>query len=137
MHVGKVAKLLHRKTHGGGAAFDGRNIFFAKHSAAIRRRNNVKQRKNGGLQIGFYARKEITEGGLIHAFPPRTGDAFMATETTAVVHPGDIIQGTDGTERHGHFYLVTECHRWGVGAVSRFNHNGIDHEVYHRFHPGQ
>jgi hypothetical protein len=60
----------------------------------------------------------------------------MATEQTQVVHPGDIIQGTEPGPQHGHLFLVMETHRWGVGAVARWHQDGEDHEVYHRMKPG-
>lgn len=60
----------------------------------------------------------------------------MATDETIIVHPGDILQGTEQGPQHGHLFLVTETHRWGAGAVARWHHDGDDHEVYHRFKPG-
>ncbi len=60
----------------------------------------------------------------------------MATEETLIVHPGDIIQATQPGPQHGHFLLVTETHRWGVGAVARWHDDGDDREVYHRLKPG-
>lgn len=61
----------------------------------------------------------------------------MATEQTVTVHPGDIIQGIEPGPHHGHFFLVTECRRWGVGAVQRWRDGDEDHEVYSRFKPPQ
>src|SRR3546814_7639126 len=56
------------------------------------------------------------------ATPPTTqGDAFMATDQkTLVVHPGDIIQGTTKDSRGGHFFMVSQCKAWGVGAIQRW-----------------
>lgn len=60
----------------------------------------------------------------------------MATEEqTLVVHPGDIIQGTSQDARGGHFFLVTQCKAWGVGAVHRWHNQGSDFEDYYRFRP--
>lgn len=57
----------------------------------------------------------------------------MATEETLIVHPGDIIQATQQGPIHGHLFLVSETHRWGVGAVMRWTDDGEDRETYHRF----
>lgn len=56
----------------------------------------------------------------------------MATEDTPPVHPGDIVQDTSGQ-----FYLVTETHKWGVGAVQRWTDGGEVRETYSRLRPGQ
>jgi hypothetical protein len=61
----------------------------------------------------------------------------MATDDTLIVHPGDIIQGTQQGPSHGHLFLVTETHRWGVGAVHRWSEHGADKETYWRFKAGQ
>lgn len=60
----------------------------------------------------------------------------MATEETVIAHPGDIIQGTQQGPTHGHLFLITETHRWGVGAVARWHDDATDHETYNRFKPG-
>lgn len=60
----------------------------------------------------------------------------MATDNTLIAHPGDIIQGTQQGPSHGHLFLITETHRWGVGAVARWFADGADQETYHRFKPG-
>lgn len=51
----------------------------------------------------------------------------MATETT-IVHPGDIVQ-----DARGLIFLVSETHRWGVGALLRAETG----DSYHRLKPGQ
>lgn len=56
----------------------------------------------------------------------------MATEEATAVHPGDIIQDSQGL-----LYLASEVHGWGVGAVQRFAHQGDVLEAYHRLKPGQ
>lgn len=61
----------------------------------------------------------------------------MATEKSIVVHPGDIIQGIGQDNRNGLLFLVTETHRWGVGAVLRWVQGTEEFEVYQRFKPGQ
>jgi hypothetical protein len=61
----------------------------------------------------------------------------MATDAIQIVHPGDIIQGTQQGPAHGHLFLVTETHRWGVGALARWYEGGGDHETYYRLKPGQ
>jgi hypothetical protein len=60
----------------------------------------------------------------------------MATDDTLIVHPGDIIQGTAQGPTHGHLFLITETHSWGVGAVARWHERGTDRETYNRFKPG-
>lgn len=60
----------------------------------------------------------------------------MATEEAQTVHPGDIIQGTQQGPHHGHLFLVTETHRWGVGVLARWHEDEEDREVYHRMKPG-
>src|SRR3546814_10586258 len=69
------------------------------------------------------------------ATPPTTqGDAFMATDQkTLVVHPGDIIQGTTKDSRGGHFFMVSQCKAWGVGAIQRWIDGTEDREAYYRF----
>ena len=58
----------------------------------------------------------------------------MATEQkTLVVHPGDIIQATTKDGRNGHFFLVSQCKSWGVGAIQRWLDGADDKEAYHRF----
>lgn len=61
----------------------------------------------------------------------------MEAEQTLVVHPGDIIQGTTPDSRNGHFFLVTQCKAWGVGAIQRWHQDGDDKEAYHRFRPAE
>lgn len=56
----------------------------------------------------------------------------MATEETITVHPGDILQDADGL-----FYLASETHSWGVGAVMRWRDGDEVRETYHRLKPGQ
>lgn len=57
----------------------------------------------------------------------------MATDETVTVHPGDIIQDSDGL-----LYLASETQRWGVGAVLRWRlPDGEVRESYHRMKPGQ
>ncbi|MEJ7831280.1 MAG: hypothetical protein WKF79_00055 [Nocardioides sp.] len=56
----------------------------------------------------------------------------MATEEAITVHPGDILQDSQGL-----LYLASEVHGWGVGAVQRFDHAGDVIEAYHRLKPGQ
>ena len=51
----------------------------------------------------------------------------MATETTTV-HPGDIVQ-----DARGLIFLVSETHRWGVGALLKTETG----DSYHRLKPGQ
>jgi hypothetical protein len=60
----------------------------------------------------------------------------MATTEALTVHPGDIVQGTQQGPTHGHLFLVTETHRWGVGAVARWHENDVDRETYNRLKPG-
>lgn len=60
----------------------------------------------------------------------------MATDETLIVHPGDIIQGTQQGPQHGHLFLVTEPRTRHVGAVARWHADGADQETYHRFQPG-
>jgi hypothetical protein len=49
------------------------------------------------------------------------------------VHPGDIVQDSEGL-----LYLVSEVHRWGIGAVSRMKVSPLDViERYTRMKPGQ
>ncbi len=57
----------------------------------------------------------------------------MAAESeTIVVHPGDIIQ-----DSNGQLMLVTQTKPRFVGAVQRW-HDGIEmQERYHRLQPGQ
>lgn len=57
----------------------------------------------------------------------------MATApTTPPVHPGDILQDSDGL-----LYLASEIHNWGVGAVMRWRVEDQTHEHYFRLKPGQ
>lgn len=57
----------------------------------------------------------------------------MATDESIRVHPGDIVQDSDGL-----FFLVTETHSWGVGAVQRDRvPGGLIREAYFRLKPGQ
>lgn len=56
----------------------------------------------------------------------------MATESTLVVHPGDIIQ-----DQHGQLMIVTQTRPRFIGAIQRW-HDGIeDRERYHRLRPGE
>lgn len=56
----------------------------------------------------------------------------MATEQTTTVHPGDIIQ-----DSNGQLMLVTQTKPRFIGAVQRW-HDGIEmQERYHRLQPGQ
>lgn len=58
----------------------------------------------------------------------------MATELKApVVHPGDVIQATTKDSRGGHFFMVTQCKAWGVGAIQRWIDGTDDREAYYRF----
>lgn len=55
----------------------------------------------------------------------------MATEETISVHPGDIIQ-----DSNGQLMLVTQTKPRFIGAVQRW-HDGIEmQERYHRLRPG-
>lgn len=56
----------------------------------------------------------------------------MATDETVTVHPGDILQDSDGL-----FYLAAETHSWGIGAVLRWRQDDQVRETYHRMKPGQ
>lgn len=56
----------------------------------------------------------------------------MATAETQTVHPGDIIQDSEGL-----LYLVAETHRWGVGAVQRWRQDGDVVEHYYRLRASQ
>lgn len=56
----------------------------------------------------------------------------MATEETITVHPGDIVQDTDG-----YLHLVSETHGWGVGAIQRLRDGVVEREFYTRLKPGQ
>lgn len=56
----------------------------------------------------------------------------MATEETAPVHPGDIVQDTDGC-----LHLVTTTNSWGVGAIQRRIEAGQEVSTYARLRPGQ
>jgi hypothetical protein len=56
----------------------------------------------------------------------------MATDDTVIVHPGDIVQDSEGQ-----FYLVASTHKWGVGAVQRWTDAGQVRETYSRLRPGQ
>lgn len=62
----------------------------------------------------------------------------MATEeaessgASVTVLPGDIVQDSAGM-----IYLVSETHRWGVGAVMRWLDQGQTLEAYFRLKPEQ
>ena len=56
----------------------------------------------------------------------------MATEETVRVHPGDIVQDSDGL-----FLLVASTHQWGVGAVMRWRQDDEVREHAYRLKPGQ
>lgn len=59
----------------------------------------------------------------------------MATDETIRVHPGDVVQDSDGL-----FLLVTQCHGWGIEAVMRWRQGPPPYEIAehgYRLKPGQ
>lgn len=68
----------------------------------------------------------------------QTPAATAAEEETVTVHPGDIVQITDGKHAGvGCLLIVEGCYGWGIGCTMRWSDKDRVWESYHRLKPSQ